>query len=121
MPKRREFRRADGTRRVDAVANAADPLVELAEFVADLAYALLERRTLEIRRLLRSPTSARLPREVRAEAMQFTRLPEESVRAPIHTLRFAHRLHELQTGAGRANDGLGQLDLFPPEEEERTW
>lgn len=121
MPKRREVRRPDGTQRADALAmNATDPLTELAGYVADLAYALLERHTLEIRRLLRSPMSARLPREVRAEAMQFTRLPETSARAPIHILRYAHRLHELQTGIGEGDERLGQLDLFPAAEE-RSW
>lgn len=120
MPRRREVRRPAETRRADALAiNAADPLAELAGYVADLAYALLERETPEIRRLLRAPISARLPREVRAEAMQFTRLPETSVRAPIHTLRFIHRLHELQTGAGIGTESRGQFDLFS--DEEQSW
>lgn len=120
MPERREVRRPEAARRADALAmNAADPLTELATYVADLAYALLERETVEIRRLLRSPMSVRLPLEVRAEAMQFSRLPESSVRAPIQTLRFSHRLHELQTGAGAADQSLGQFDLFA--EDERSW
>ena len=111
MPRRREVR-AGRTRRVDAQSVQADPAVELAEYVADLAYALLERDVPEIRRLLRTPLSARLPREVRAEAMQFTRLPEGSVRAPIETLRFSHRLHELNAGIGGRGDGEQQIDLF---------
>lgn len=121
MAKRREVRRSGVARRIDAVAaTATDPLVALATFVADLAYALLERRTVEIRQLLRDPLSARLPREVRAEAMQFSRLPDTSARAPIHTLRFAHRLHELQAGAGDNEGPLGQLDLFA-EKDEPPW
>lgn len=120
MPRRREVRRPADARRADALAmNAADPLAELAGYVADLAYALLERQTPEIRRLLRAPISARLPREVRAEAMQFTRLPDASVRAPIHTLRFVHRLHELQTAAGIGDERHGQFDLFAGDE--RLW
>ena len=114
MSERREVRRADAL-----AANAADPLAELATYVADLAYALLERDTAEIRRLLRGPMSIRLPLEVRAEAMQFTRLPETSIRAPIQTLRFSHRLHEWQTGSGDADEALGQFDLFA--ENERSW
>lgn len=118
MPERREVRRPDAARRADALAmNAADPLADLVGYVADLAYALLERETPEIRRLLRAPISARLPREVRAEAMQFTRLPETSVRAPIHTLRYVHRLHEMQAGAGDGSEIRGQFDLFGTSEE----
>jgi hypothetical protein len=113
MPKRREVR-SEKPRRADAQSVQADPTVELSEYVADLAYSLLERDTSEIRRLLRAPLSARLPLEVRAEAMQFTRLPEQSVRAPIQTLRFAHRLHELHAGSGAGSGGL-QIDLFGQE------
>jgi hypothetical protein len=93
-------------------------MLELVEYVADLAYSMIERETTEIRRLLRAPISAKLPLEVRAEAMQFTRLPEESVRAPIQTLRYAHRLHELHAGVGSGTVGQ-QIDLFG--EETASW
>lgn len=120
MAERREFRRRKRGRGADALAlEAPNPVAELQEYVADLAYALLERDSQEIRRLLREPISARLPLEVRAEATQFMRLPGTSVRAPIHTLRYSYRLHELYAGTGASGDDPhGQLELFSPE---RSW
>lgn len=119
MAERREVR-IGKRRRADSQSVAADPVTLLADYVADLAYSLLERDIPEVRRLLRAPISARLPREVRAEAMQFTRLSEASVRAPIETLRFAHRLHELHMGAGDPDETAQQIDLFG-DEPPRSW
>jgi hypothetical protein len=94
-------------------ATAAPPEAgeELETFVADLTFALLERDIPEIKRLLRSELAGQLPPEVRSEAVQFSRLQPGSARAPIHTLRFAHRLHELNAGLG-STDPDEQIDLF---------
>jgi hypothetical protein len=86
----------------------------LSDYVERLALALLTHDAVAIRRLLAQPAAARLPREVREEALAFQRLASRSHRAPICTLRFAYRLQQLAPDppeGGTAVTGA-QLDMF---------
>lgn len=84
-----------------------DSLVALAE---ELAAAMIARDGAAIHRLLADPQCARLPRDVREEAMAFSALPEKSTRAPMRTLVHLHRMREIER-AGEAVPAE-QIELF---------
>ncbi len=80
-------------------------------FLDTLCNALLAHNAIEVHRLLKHPLARALPRSVREEALAFTRGKAAGVRAPIHTLRFYHQMHELLLDEP-AQDGAGpQLEL----------
>jgi len=88
----------------------AERAATLLAFVERLAAALLAHDRATARLLLAQPAAARLPREVREEALAFQTLPPASARAPMRTLRLAYRLQQAsQRSAGPAGE---QLDLF---------
>ncbi|HET7584006.1 MAG TPA: hypothetical protein VFK13_03815 [Gemmatimonadaceae bacterium] len=64
-------------------------------FLDSLCNALLAHNAIEVHRLLKHPLARALPRNVREEALAFTRGQATGVRAPIHALRFYHQMHEL--------------------------
>ena len=69
--------------------------MRLLSFGEALARALIDRRIRSVETLLRHPLAGRLPSVVRDEAGAFRRLPSDSVRAPIETLRYCYRLAQL--------------------------
>ena len=60
-----------------------------------LAQAMIDKRSRVIEALMANPLANRLPASVRDEAEAFRRLPPDSFRAPIETLRYCHRLAQL--------------------------
>ncbi len=99
MARRRVTRPADengGRRRVRAAITApVTAAARFAEFVEELGVALLDRDAKLMRALLRDPVAGRLPAEVRDEVLAFSRLPATSLRAPVRTLQFIHRMRQL--------------------------
>lgn len=84
----------------------------LGEFVGALLDALFDHDSRLIRGFLRMPAAARLPREVREEALAFCTLPPGSMRAPLAALQFAYRLRQLEMEASGAHESSDQSELF---------
>jgi hypothetical protein len=84
----------------------------LGEFVGALLDALFDHDSRLIHGFLRMPAAARLPREVREEALAFCSLPPGSMRAPLAALQFAYRLRQLEVEASRPEEPSAQSELF---------
>lgn len=118
MPRRRVTRSADesgGRRRVRAASAAPmTAAARFAEFVEELGVAVLDRDAKLMRGLLRDPVAGRLPAEVRDEVLAFSRLPATSLRAPVRTLQFIHRMRQLasELDATLATGAGEQIELF---------
>lgn len=82
----------------------------LIELVEELAEAMVARNGGAIHGLLGDPRCARLPRDVREEAMVFSTLPEKSTRAPMRTLCHLHLMRELERGGETIP--ADQIELF---------
>jgi hypothetical protein len=89
-------------------------------FLDEVMVAMLGRDGPAIRRLMAHPLSRGLPRVVHEEALVVTRAPD-SLRAPIQTLGFFHRMSQLLNGepSRRTLDlaGSGWLTEEPCEED----
>lgn len=72
-----------------------------APYIEQLVVAVLGPDVPAIRRLMAHPLARGLPRAVREEALVITRAPG-SLRAPIHTLGFFHRMSQLMCDDGSA-------------------
>ena len=108
----------------DCAPVRVDPLLEQMDFVADLILAMTDKDGRAVRALLRQPFASRLPRELIAEALLFSKLPTDSHRAPLHALQFAHRLEQLHLGAGSPSDPFGaqlEFDLMDDGQDSRPW
>lgn len=90
-----------------------------AAFLEEVTVAMLARDGPAIRRLLAHPLARGLPRAVREEALVITRAPG-SLRAPIQTLGFFHRMSQLLRGDDSRRtmdeDAIGWLTGEPCEE-----
>jgi hypothetical protein len=88
----------------------------LLDFGELLARTLLEHQPRAIEALLKHPLAARMPPSVRAEAAAFMRLPAGSLRAPIETLQYCHRMAHLIAAEGSADQRelFEQGELFEP-------
>ena len=64
-------------------------------YVDSLCAALLARNQSEIRRLLALPLSAKLPHQVREEAVSIAKGRTTSFMAPVHALHFYYKLTHL--------------------------
>jgi len=73
-------------------------------FVNALTLALLSHEPGVVRALLDTPAAVNLPREVREEAQAFTSLSRSSLRAPMLTLLYRHRLDRLLADAEREDE-----------------
>jgi hypothetical protein len=73
-------------------------------FVNALTLALLSHEPGVVRSLLDMPAAVNLPREVREEAQAFTSLSRSSLRAPMQTLLYRHRLDRLLVEAERGDE-----------------
>ena len=73
-------------------------------FVNALTLALLSHEPGVVRALLDTPAAVNLPREVREEAQAFTSLSRSSLRAPMHTLLYRHRLDRLLAESERGDE-----------------
>lgn len=73
---------------------------------------MLDRDARAIRAVMRDPLAMRLPAEVRNEAVAFTRLARGSLRAPVRTLQYIHRMRQLATDPHWATDAAEQIELF---------
>jgi hypothetical protein len=91
-----------------------DPLLVLLRYVAEVEHAVLARDSLRITSLLRKRIAMHLPREVRDELLAFSRMPRESLRAPIRFLRFQHRMTELARGGEHLLTAQTELPLETP-------
>lgn len=121
MP-RRSIRRAgepaegggDGKRRRIRASSAAprSPAARFAEYIEELGAAMMDRDARMIRAVLRDPLAMRLPAEVRNEAVAFTRLSRGSLRAPVRTLQYIHRMRQLAADPTWGADSAEQIELF---------
>jgi hypothetical protein len=103
---------APAGQRATAVAEWVHAEQSLVEWVEALGEAMLARNGRRIEHFLGDERSARLPREVREEAMSFTALPPASTRAPIRTLRYAYMLRHLEAFDEEVGQRPSQLELF---------
>lgn len=81
---------------------AAEALTRFLQYLEDLERALAQYEPLHVTALLRRRTATHLPRDVREELLMLSRAPRETRRAPLHFLRFKHRMIHL----ARAGEGL---------------
>jgi hypothetical protein len=91
-----------------------DPLASFLHYVEEIEHAVLSRDAMRITALLRKRTAMHLPRPVREELLAVSRMPRESLRAPVQFLRFQHRMLQLAAvGEGLPTAQL-ELKLEPP-------
>lgn len=100
--------RAIRTRRGD------DKLARFLVYLREIEDALMRRDALQVTALLRKRTATHLPRAVREELLLLSRAPRDSLRAPVHFLRFQHRMTELARGGERLPTAQTELELEPP-------
>ena len=79
----------------------ADPLARFLRYLEEIEDAVLARDAMRITALLRKRTATHLPREVREELLAISRMPRDSLRAPVQFLRFQHRMTQLAAGGER--------------------
>jgi hypothetical protein len=79
------------------MADHADPGAASGDlaYVEALANALLSREAERVTAMLALPAAARLPRDVREEALVLSGLPPWHLRAPMRTLRYRYLLTQL--------------------------
>jgi hypothetical protein len=105
----------------------SDPLGAFLKYLEEIEQAVMRREAMRITALLRKRTATHLPREVREELLLLSRMPRESLRAPIQFLRFQHRMTQLAAGGERLPTAQVELPLERatvgairrPDEEER--
>jgi hypothetical protein len=75
--------------------------------------ALVQRDSMAVTSLLRKRVATHMPREVREELIALVHAPRASLRAPVHFLRFQHRMIELARGGERLLTSQTELRLEP--------
>ena len=68
---------------------------QLLQHVEALFRAMERRDAMRVTWLLGDPMAVHLPREVIEEVMALSRSPRDSLRAPMHLLRYYHRTKQL--------------------------
>lgn len=91
----------------------ADALTNFLRYLEDVARAVLTRDALGITALLRKRTATHLPREVREELLMLSRVPRDSLRAPVQFFRFQYRMTQLAIGGERLPTAQTELQLDP--------
>jgi hypothetical protein len=91
-----------------------DPLANFRRYLEEIEVAVVNRDAMGITSLLRKRTATHLPREVREELLALSRMPRESLRAPVQFLRFQHRMAELAAGGEKLLTAQTELRLDPP-------
>lgn len=89
----------------------SDPLGNFLRYLEEIEHALMRREAMRVTALLRKRTATHLPREVREELLALSRLPRESLRAPIQFLRFQHRMTQLAKAGERLPTAQTELRL----------
>jgi hypothetical protein len=89
----------------------SDPLANFLRYLGEIEQALMRRDAMGVTALLRKRTATHLPREVREELLALSRMPRESLRAPIQFLRFQHRMTQLAAGGERLPTAQTELRL----------
>jgi hypothetical protein len=92
---------------------ANEALAKFLRYLALIEEALARREPLQITALLRKRTATHLPREVREELLMLSRLPRETLRAPVQFLRFQHRMTQLALGGEGLPTAQTEMDLEP--------
>jgi hypothetical protein len=91
----------------------SEALAKFLRYLALIEEALARREALQITALLRKRTATHLPREVREELLMLSRLPRETLRAPVQFLRFQHRMTQLAIGGEGLPTAQTEMDLEP--------
>jgi hypothetical protein len=91
----------------------SDPLATFLRYVAELEHAVLGRDAMYITSLLRKRTATHLPRAVREELLALSRMPRDTLRAPVQFLRFQHRMTQLAAGGEGLPTAQTELRLEP--------
>jgi hypothetical protein len=91
----------------------SEALAKFLRYLALIEEALARREPLQITALLRKRTATHLPREVREELLMLSRLPRETLRAPVQFLRFQHRMTQLAIGGEGLPTAQTEMDLEP--------
>jgi hypothetical protein len=91
----------------------SEALAKFLRYLALIEEALARREPLQITALLRKRTATHLPREVREELLMLSRLPRETLRAPVQFLRFQHRMTQLAIGGEALPTAQTEMDLEP--------
>jgi hypothetical protein len=94
-----------------------DPLAGFRAYLDEIEQAVLRRDAMRITALLRKRTATHLPREVREELLFLARAPGGSLRAPVHFLRFQHRMTQLALGGEHLPTAQTELRLEPRQSE----
>jgi hypothetical protein len=90
-----------------------EQLAKFLRYLALIEEALGRREPLQITALLRKRTATHLPREVREELLMLSRLPRETLRAPVQFLRFQHRMTQLAIGGEGLPTAQTEMELEP--------
>jgi hypothetical protein len=88
-------------------------MVAFLEYLDEIALALTERNWMRMSTLLRKRVATHLPREIREELLMISRLPRESLRAPVQFLRFQHRMVQLALAGEPMPTAQTELALEP--------
>ena len=99
--------------RVQRRRRGNEALAKFLRYLALIEEALAHREPLQITALLRKRTATHLPREVREELLMLSRLPRETLRAPVQFLRFQHRMTQLAIGGEGLPTAQTEMDLEP--------
>ena len=81
--------------------------------LVEIEQALTRRDAMRVTALLRKRTATHMPREVREELLLLSRMPRESLRAPIQFLRFQHRMTQLAEAGEKLPTAQTELRLRP--------
>ena len=95
-------------------ARRSDALAKFLAYLEEIEEAVLAREALRITALLRKRTATHLPREVREELLVLSRMPRESLRAPVRFLQFQHRMLQVARAGERLPTAQTELHLEPP-------
>ena len=88
---------------------ATQPGDELLRYVERLYRAIARRDAMRASWLLGDALVVHLPREVIEEVLVLSRAPRESLRAPVHLLRYYHRTWQLLRGEMEESGDEAQL------------
>ena len=86
----------------------SQPRSELLQYVEAIYRAVERREAMRVVWLLGDALAIHLPREVFEEALTLSRAPRDSLRAPMHLLRYYHRTAQLLAG-GEPDHSADQL------------
>ena len=84
---------------------------QLLHHVEALVRAMERRDAMRVTWLLGDPMAVHLPREVIEEVIALSRSPRDSLRAPMHLLRYYHRTKQLLHGTTVRRPDESQLAL----------